>query len=913
MKIFSVKPGKNGIKEGRASLARPLLGLLGLCIFSLTVMRPHRKRRHFFYRNLFENANEAMYLVDPNGWTIIDINRRGEKLTGYSKAGIRGLKVSKLLPFDPVQAKQTFEEAITKGFTQTVSCFQLRKQDGSVATVELAASTIPDNGRPLVQVIIHDVTHHIEAKHEQQRALRELEAINETTLQLTSSLEMPDVLHNVIEQATKLLEGNAGVIGVYDQRLQKLTNFEVYGLPEAIKEQNKELIQVSFEVVELSQKPTIINDYQSRGRFSPLVEYGVQALIAAPFLFDKEVLGAVAVMSTSPTRKFNEHDASLLSTISHPTAIAVQNARLFSKVRASERELLERAQDLEKLSAVTLEITSLLNLDDLLAKIAEHAAEFSGADAGFAGVIDRQSGRIEALSSYKLPEETIASCTKVANDMVKNSVRLRTTIQEASTNIKDVASQSSPRGFLLVPVLTNGKVTAVIGVCFLSSDKVIDEYHQSLIEAIATKASVAIEHAVLHKQLQESLGTSHILLKASETIGRSLDIKETLNELVNAAVKSTGLDHSNIGMFDPAHEELVMATSYGALLPVGMRFQLFKECPEAMKLTNGTLVVADKSDPSISPEFHNFLDRIKTESALVMPLMRGNVLLGVMCFGSRYTHHFTNHEIEIAKGIAGQATIAIQNAQLYMQTKTELERERHIAEALQRSLLPMKLPPIKNTELGAFYESSTKEAQVGGDFYDVIALPNNKYAISIGDVSGKGIEAAAATAMVKCIIRTFLYQYPSPGFALSQANSSLSRQLGKSTFVTVFCAVYDYETGQIVYTNAGHPHPCHFDSQKNGCFQLPSADPALCLLTNYNYHEQVAHMSPGSMLVTFTDGTTEARRGHEFFGEERLISVIEKSAAKSAQGVADAIIQACLEFAEGKLEDDIAILVLKHR
>jgi sigma-B regulation protein RsbU (phosphoserine phosphatase) len=283
-----------------------------------------------------------------------------------------------------------------------------------------------------------------------------------------------------------------------------------------------------------------------------------------------------------------------------------------------------------------------------------------------------------------------------------------------------------------------------------------------------------------------------------------------------------------------------------------------------------------------------------------------------MCIGSAKRFTFDERQLEIAKGIANQATVAIQNATLYTQTKTELERERYIAEELQRSLLPQELPEIPHTDLGVYYASSTKEAQVGGDFYDIIALPDNRYAIVIGDVSGKGIEAAASTAMVKCTIRTFLYQYASPSFALSQANTSLNRLLEGGMFVTVFCAVYDVESGQVIYSNAGHPYPCFFDREQRHCTQLISSDPAICLLSNYNYHESSVVLQPDGFIVTFTDGTLEARRDGEFFGEERLARVIDISSELPAQDIADSIIDECFAFSRGKLEDDIAILVIKR-
>jgi len=452
-----------------------------------------------------------------------------------------------------------------------------------------------------------------------------------------------------------------------------------------------------------------------------------------------------------------------------------------------------------------------------------------------------------------------------------------------------------------------GKKTAVLGVTFAVLGFLID------LKLVHSRIRVRQRDlATLNKQLNEALQTSNLLLKATDIVGRTLDINEVLNRLVDIAIESTGLDHSNVGLYDAKHNEIVIAASYENAVPIGLRFEISKECPEAVALVRGEWLIEDIDNPLLSPQFKDFMRRLSVESILVHPLMRANRLIGIMCFGSTRKRLFEKRQIEIARGISSQASVAIQNASLYAQTKAELERERHIAEELQRSLLPEELPEIPCTDLGAYYASSTKEAQVGGDFYDIIALPNKKYAIIIGDVSGKGIEAAASTAMVKCIIRTFLHQYPSPEFALSQANSALAKQLQRGIFVTVFCAIYDVATGEITYANAGHPHPCYFDNRKRSCAHLPSFDPAICLLANYNYRKNSVRLSPGSFVVTYTDGTFEARRNREFFGEERLHKVIERSADLPAQKIADEIISECIRFSSGKLEDDIAILVIKR-
>jgi len=579
---------------------------------------------------------------------------------------------------------------------------------------------------------------------------------------------------------------------------------------------------------------------------------------------------------------------------------------------SAEEQQRRYLNDLETLNRITFEITSQLEIDELMPKLAEHTVDLAGGDGGFVSLVDKDMGEIINKYAYNLLEPVYENCIPLVAEAVRKKHTLVINDYPALPQaLKDVVNEGVKTA-LLVPVLVDNEVRAVISVFGFSYKKKFDDYHKNLLEAVARQTSASIEHAMLHKQLNAALNTSNLLLQTANIIGRSLDINETLRELVNIAVRTTGLDHSNIGLYDAEHDEMVIAVSYENAIPAGLRFKL-TDFPEASKIKSGTWFIANIDDPRLSPQFKELMRTTNVKSALYSPLMYARRPIGVMCVGSTGRMiMFEERQIEIARGIASQATIAVQNAILYTQTKTELEKERYIAEELQRSLLPQELPEIPHTDLGAYYASSTEEAQVGGDFYDIIALPGNRYAMVIGDVSGKGIEAAASTAMVKCTIRTFLYQYPSPSFALSQANTSLSRQLEQGIFVTVFCIVYDVDTGLVTYANAGHPHPCYFDKGKGHCVQLASSDPAICLLPNYSYHDHTTTLPPDGFMVTFTDGTIEARKDDEFFGEKRLKRVIDISAGLAAQDIADSIIEECFTFAQGRLDDDIAILVIKR-
>lgn len=581
--------------------------------------------------------------------------------------------------------------------------------------------------------------------------------------------------------------------------------------------------------------------------------------------------------------------------------------------RLAEERQHRYLRDLETLSAIAQEISAKLEIEDLLPKIAEHAVNLADGHAGGVGLLDNETLKYVYLHNLPgLPDKiSLDTNTDVLGDVIRNRQTLILDDYPSHPKAFKGFIDSNVKTAIMVPIVSGDEVRAVIKVFGFSYEKKFDAYNRSLLESVAKQASIAIENAMLHEQVNEALQISNLLLEISGFIGTTLDINEILERLVSIGAESTGLDRSYTGLYSPERDEIDIVASIDKK-QIGLKLRQPEAGSEITEVLHGRQVISYVDDPLISPRQRDLMLTMDIKSCLCNPLTFAGKVIGFMVFGSTGKHEFDSRQIKIARGVANQAAMALQNAILYTQTKTALEKEHYIAEELQRSLLPTKFPEIPHTDIGAYYLSATGTARVGGDFYDIVRLSGNKYAFMIGDVSGKGIEAAASTAMAKYIIRAFIFQSVSPASALSQANSAIGRQIEKGVFVTVFCAVYDATTGEITYANAGHPHPCYLDSEKGVCSHLPSFDPAIGILANYSFRENSVILSPGSYVVTFTDGTFEARKDSEFFGEARLMKVIEESSGGSAQHMADEIVNECFRFSEGNLGDDLAVLVVKR-
>ncbi|MEY2463324.1 MAG: phosphoserine phosphatase RsbU/P [Acidimicrobiaceae bacterium] len=236
------------------------------------------------------------------------------------------------------------------------------------------------------------------------------------------------------------------------------------------------------------------------------------------------------------------------------------------------------------------------------------------------------------------------------------------------------------------------------------------------------------------------------------------------------------------------------------------------------------------------------------------------------------------------------------------------ERLAHVARTLQASLLPPSLPDVPGIELASAYRAAGEGNDVGGDFYDVFELADGRWALALGDVCGKGPEAAALTALARYTLRAAAMRSASPGAVLHLLNEAIQRQHPES-FCTVAYAVLDAERRRLTLASGGHPDVLLVGSTGE-VTALEAGGPLLGPLPDWKGVERAVDLATGDVLVLYSDGVTEARRGQDFFGDERLSAVISDAAGLDAASIVARIETAVLDFA-GALSDDLAILVAR--
>jgi serine phosphatase RsbU (regulator of sigma subunit)/PAS domain-containing protein len=308
------------------------------------------------------------------------------------------------------------------------------------------------------------------------------------------------------------------------------------------------------------------------------------------------------------------------------------------------------------------------------------------------------------------------------------------------------------------------------------------------------------------------------------------------------------------------------------------------------------------------PELLGIVERLRLSSVMTIPLIaRGRTLGALTMVWAESGKHYTEDDLRLGEDLASRAAIAIDNARLY--------RERdHIARSLQERLLPKKLPRIPGVDVAARYLPAGDVLQAGGDFYDLFEMDDGSWKAVIGDVCGKGPEAAALMGFVRFTTRAASRQDTKPSEALVKLNKALLEELeaGKGEFCTAAVVrIRPQDEGvRLTIAVAGHPLPlvvrANGDVEEAG---IPGT--LLGMFEEIDVSEQIVDLHAGDALVMLTDGVLEAGRDPVWEGTiiPRLLSTCTDL---SPDAIADRI-KAAVADLDDRRTDDVAVLVMKVR
>ena len=261
--------------------------------------------------------------------------------------------------------------------------------------------------------------------------------------------------------------------------------------------------------------------------------------------------------------------------------------------------------------------------------------------------------------------------------------------------------------------------------------------------------------------------------------------------------------------------------------------------------------------------------------------------------------------------VAGISTDVSERRESEDRLREAYRREHHVAEVLQNAIIPPE-PFISDDYPAAAAYLAYPGQDVGGDFYDVFPVDDGRVGILIGDVSGKGVEAASLATMARSTIRAMAHVSRSPGEALVHANEVLCTAQPSGAFVTACLAYLDPRTGRVVGSSAGHPPPAILRADGRVAF-TGGSNPPLSVHMDQEFGEDEYRLDPGDTVVFYTDGVDEARRGGVLFGFDGIERILRENRGAAPERICERLFAAVNEWTHGAFRDDTAIVVVQRK
>lgn len=416
-----------------------------------------------------------------------------------------------------------------------------------------------------------------------------------------------------------------------------------------------------------------------------------------------------------------------------------------------------------------------------------------------------------------------------------------------------------------------------------------------------------------NRRLRKAVAELSVLNDIATTISSTRTLDEIVESIVQKCVKHLRVEQGAVMLLDekdldsPFHTMVRQADTSMIRLP----FRLDDQLTGWMLKNQKPLLVNDfaKDERFQKIGAENFPIR----SLLSVPLLLKGRMIGLLAvFNKRAAEAFSEEDQRLLSIIAAQSAQIIENARLYEEEQALklIQEEMRLAHEIQLNLLPKKPPDIPGYDVAGI---SIPAKDIGGDYYDFIAIDDDRYAFCLGDVTGKGLPAALLMANLQATIRTQTLLKANPRDCMKWSNSLLYRNTDPQKFVTAFYGIINTKSHGLSYCNAGHDNPYIF-RQNEPPLRLDTGGICLGFLEDWDYKEASLEFQPGNVMLLYSDGIPEAfNENEEEFGEERLEQLMNQIKDKPASEIINDIINSVREHVRGFPQtDDITMVVIKR-
>jgi len=546
-----------------------------------------------------------------------------------------------------------------------------------------------------------------------------------------------------------------------------------------------------------------------------------------------------------------------------------------------------------------------------LETLLKRAAGYLRANAAVIFLLDEASGAYRIQQTWGLGQaEAEQLSASLGNDVARRVLIEDCPVVVADADPEDqLASdyirERGVRSLLGVPMRARGRL---IGVAYVDtrSPGGFSPEEVGLAGKLADRAAMLIDNARLYEAQRRSAEEAQTLFEVAQNLAASMELGERLRAIATHLSRLTGATRCMVGLRERDVLEIEFFDGSGG--PKDREVVDLEDLAPALRRALRSMAPIVNRDCQAHPlTTCGLCRRRKMRSVLLLPLVHDGHVIGVLGLDEPgKVHDFTADQQRLGQLMAVQAAVAIQHARAY-------ELERSTARTLQESFLPVGPLKIPGFEVALKYEPAFRAAQIGGDYYDFFELSDGRHGIVMGDVCGKGVQAAVYTAAAKYELRAYAALDPAPQRVLTRLNAGLQGQMPEEcAFLTLVYAVIDTRAATVTYANAGHPFPLLYDSRTESFEELTATGGLVGAWPTMTYSERTLALPEGSVLAFYTDGVTEARTGVDMLALSGVQRVIAAAAKRSAEEIADEILRSAVHHSGQNLSDDVAIVVLKR-
>lgn len=650
------------------------------------------------------------------------------------------------------------------------------------------------------------------------------------------------------------------------------------------------------------------------------------SMCAVPLIVGDRLMGALRFSFDAP-RLFDADDRSFVTALAAQTAQALERGALYDAQRAARNAAEELADRLARLHQVTAALTGARDVEEIADIIVSHAASALGSPlASMSLLVDEDTLRVIRLhgASEATRQKWVTfpvSAELPGSEAVRtNSVVVVRSVEELERRFPLLAGQSPvDRTLVCIPLSVGSRQLGVITLSFPIETDIDNPAQLQFLTTFAETCSQALERAQAMHAARIAGDKLAFLAEASAELSRSLDYRTTLTNLARLVVPRLA-DWCSVQVLDEGVLRTV-AVTHTDPAKVAYAREINERYPVDLDAPTGVANVLRTGMSELHPEITDemvvaaardeehlqIIRELGLKSFLIVPLTNAGTTFGTISLVSAESGaHFGPDDLAFAEDLARRAAVAVANAEEFRRQKGRLAEITRIAEVVQHAILPPVPRRAGNLNLCTAYMSAAREALIGGDLYEIVAIPGAVRLI-IGDVRGKGLDAVRLATVVLGEFRAAAVERDDIASLARQMDGRMRPYLGDEDFVTALIAEVDSD-GRASVVCCGHPPALLFTGGERR--YLGEAD-SLPLGLGADPAPVTTQLSPGDRLLLYTDGILEARDPQGRFIE------LEKVAAELGHGpldtVLDRIHHALREAVGSDLADDLALLVAEYQ